>query len=107
MNITLFNIFMRNLLKRLGRSNLKKLRDSWGTIPENEVDIETAELCFQFNKENSIDNSYLIDDDTWRDLDLDDLLVRGCEWLQDYLRNPNAILSAEDRMLCDDILIEE
>ena len=37
-------------------------------------------------------------------LNLDDLLVRGCEWIQDYLHNPNANLSDEDRTLCDDIL---
>jgi WD40 repeat protein len=35
---------------------------------------------------------------------LDDLLPRGCEWLQDYLHNPYANLSDEDRALCDDIL---
>lgn len=34
--------------------------------------------------------------------DLDDLLIRGCNWLRDYLRtNPN--ISEEDRHLCDDI----
>ena len=87
---------MRNLLKRLGRSKLKKLRDSWGTIPENAVDIETAELCFQFNKENSIDNSYSIDDDTWHDLDLDDLFAlinrtttpTGAQYLFYMLKHP-------------------
>ncbi|MCA1990804.1 MAG: hypothetical protein LDL41_01985 [Coleofasciculus sp. S288] len=35
-------------------------------------------------------------------LDLDDLLVRGCNWVRDYLKtNPN--VSESDRHLCDDI----
>ena len=34
-------------------------------------------------------------------LDLDDLIVRGCNWVRDYLKtNPNA---KEDRHLCDGI----
>ena len=36
-------------------------------------------------------------------LDIEYLLVQGCEWLQDYLKhNPN--VSDEDRAVCDDIL---
>ena len=34
--------------------------------------------------------------------DLDDLLVRGCDWARDYLKN-NANVSEEDRRLCDGI----
>jgi len=35
-------------------------------------------------------------------LDLDDLLVRGCDWVGDYLRtNPN--VSDRDRRLCDGV----
>jgi WD40 repeat protein len=37
------------------------------------------------------------------DLNLDDLLVRGCNWLHDYLNNPSVNLSNDDRHLCDDI----
>ncbi len=36
-------------------------------------------------------------------LNLDDLLMRGCEWLQGYLKN-NSNVSDEDRCVCDDIL---
>ncbi len=36
-------------------------------------------------------------------LDLDDLLVRGCECLQGYLKT-NPDVKPEDRALCDDIL---
>ena len=34
--------------------------------------------------------------------DLDDLLVRGCNWARDYLKH-NANLSEEDSRLCDGI----
>ncbi|MEC4818963.1 MAG: hypothetical protein SAK29_37665 [Scytonema sp. PMC 1069.18] len=35
-------------------------------------------------------------------LDLDDLLVRGCRLIRGYLQN-NPDVSAEDKRLCDDI----
>jgi hypothetical protein len=35
-------------------------------------------------------------------MDLDDLLKRGCDWISDYLKyNPN--VNKDDRHLCDDI----
>lgn len=37
-----------------------------------------------------------------RNLELDALLVRGCDWLHDYLKN-NPNISQEDRCLCRDI----
>ncbi|WP_409333537.1 hypothetical protein [Cuspidothrix issatschenkoi] len=45
-------------------------------------------------------------DDTarlWPVRDLDRLLVAGCEYLKDYLKNPNVGLSEEDKRLCDDV----
>jgi WD40 repeat protein len=36
-------------------------------------------------------------------LDLDDLLVKGCDWLHDYLKNESANLSEGDRDICDGI----
>ncbi|KAB8332772.1 hypothetical protein SD80_018555, partial [Scytonema tolypothrichoides VB-61278] len=44
------------------------------------------------------------DDNTVKlwNLDLDDLLIRGCAWISDYLKyNPNV---KDDSHLCDDIL---
>jgi WD40 repeat protein len=39
----------------------------------------------------------------WQELHLDKLLVRGCDWVRDYLKtNPN--VEESDRTLCDDIL---
>jgi WD40 repeat protein len=38
----------------------------------------------------------------WQELNLDNLLVRGCNWVQDYLKtNPN--VEESDRTLCDGI----
>ena len=37
-------------------------------------------------------------------LDLDNLLVRGCNWVQDYLENTSIILSEEERYLCEGII---
>ena len=34
-------------------------------------------------------------------LDMHDLLVRSCDWLRDYLENPDTNLSESDRKLCD------
>jgi WD40 repeat protein len=34
--------------------------------------------------------------------DLDDLLVRGCNWVRDYLEN-NPNIDESDRYLCDDV----
>ncbi|MCP6762711.1 MAG: hypothetical protein NHB32_29025 [Fischerella sp. CENA71] len=43
----------------------------------------------------------------WPVESLDELLVRGCNWLQFYLKNPNVNLRDEDRHLCDDINVRE
>jgi WD40 repeat protein/energy-coupling factor transporter ATP-binding protein EcfA2 len=39
----------------------------------------------------------------WRVEGLDELMVRGCTWVRDYLKNPDANLSESDRHLCDGI----
>jgi WD40 repeat protein len=38
---------------------------------------------------------------------LDELLVQGCKWVRDYLKNPNAKVEKNDRHLCDDIPIQK
>ena len=96
MKLTVLRSFFFDLLKRVGHSKLKKLRDSWGALPEDPVDIKTAGLCFELNKQNSIDNSYRIDDDTWHDLDLDEVFAlinrtttpTGAQYLFYLLKHP-------------------
>jgi len=36
-------------------------------------------------------------------LDLDDLLVEGCDWVRDYLANSNDEQARENRGLCDGV----
>ena len=38
---------------------------------------------------------------------LDELMKQGCDWVRDYLKNPNAKVDESDRHLCDDILPQE
>ncbi len=95
-NFTFLHSFFIYLKKRFGRSKRQKLRDSWGTIPAATVDIETAELYFELNKENSIDNSYRLDENTWHDLDMDELFElinrttspTGAQYLFYLLKHP-------------------
>ncbi|MFW9265562.1 WD40 repeat domain-containing protein, partial [Nostoc sp. CALU 546] len=46
----------------------------------------------------SVDNTARL----WPVENLDQLLVRGCNWLHDYLQN-NPNLGESDKRLCDDI----
>lgn len=39
----------------------------------------------------------------WQIGDMDELLRMNCDWVRDYLKNPNADLSESDRQLCEDI----
>jgi hypothetical protein len=61
-------IFLRHK-KRSQR--LKKLRDEWGNIPDKQLDLDSVRIFYKLSKSNIFENSYKIDDDTWRDLDLD------------------------------------
>ncbi|BAY37628.1 WD-40 repeat-containing protein [Nostoc sp. NIES-2111] len=36
----------------------------------------------------------------WKIEELEDLLKRGCQWMDEYLRNPTANISEEERRLC-------
>jgi WD40 repeat protein/energy-coupling factor transporter ATP-binding protein EcfA2 len=39
----------------------------------------------------------------WRVEGLDELMVRGCAWIRDYLNNPDSELMPEERHVCDGI----
>ena len=87
-------IFINKKRKRAGR--LKKLRQIWGTVPEKAPGIEAASLYFELNKENPEQNSYLLDDDTWQDLNFDEIFallnrtlsLPGAQYLCFLLRYP-------------------
>ncbi len=39
----------------------------------------------------------------WRVEGLDELMVRGCAWIRDYLNNPDSEVMPEERHVCDRI----
>jgi WD40 repeat protein len=39
----------------------------------------------------------------WNILSLDELLVKGCDWVRDYLHNNRSMQDSPDRHVCDDI----
>lgn len=75
---------------------LKQLRNNWGKIPENSLDIESVKIFFELNKVNSIDGSYCVDEDTWHDLDFNEIFLLinrtttpvGAQYLYYLLRHP-------------------
>ncbi|AFZ01707.1 CHAT domain-containing protein [Calothrix sp. PCC 6303] len=69
------------------------------TIRDNTYDSRINSLGFSPDGKNLI---YSGETAIILNLDLDDLLIKGCDWLHEYLiTNPN--VSAEDRRLCDGI----
>ena len=90
-------IILSTFLKRRKLSKkLKKLRDNWGIIPEDIFDLETAKIFFELKKARPCQHGYYLDDDTWHDLDFDEILVLmnrattpiGAQYLFYLLKNP-------------------
>ena len=75
---------------------LKKLRSEWGKIPDSQLDLDSVKIFFRLNKSNLCESSYKIDDDTWYDLDLDEIYTIinrtttpvGAQYLFYLLRHP-------------------
>jgi DNA mismatch repair ATPase MutS len=95
----------RKLSKRL-----KQLRDGWGKATENQLSLEYAKKYFLLADSISFKNSYCIDDDTWQDLNLDEvfkLIDRtispvGSQYLFNLLRHPlleDEILAERDNLI--------
>ena len=104
--IILFIILRQRKLTK----KLKQLRDNWAKIPEKKLDIESIKLFFKFNKNNSIKHSYCIDNDTWDDLDFDQIFQIinrtitpiGSQYLFYLLRHPvfkKEILENRERLI--------
>ena len=74
----------------------KKINDSWGKFPESPYDLETCVLYTRFNKQRDAGDYYTIDDETWKDLDLNELFEVinrtvtpiGSQILYDMLKHP-------------------
>lgn len=91
---------MMSLIHILRSFKLQKrrtqLQESWGTVPETAFDIDIAKILFNLADKPLITDSTLIDENTWHDLDMDDiffLLNRattplGAQYLFYLLKHP-------------------
>lgn len=75
---------------------INKLRRKWGKSSENPTDLEVSKLLFQFKEKKESENYYTLGDDTWNDLDMDEIFKVvnrtvtpiGAQCLYDLLRKP-------------------
>ncbi len=75
---------------------LRSLRAAWGSIPEKSLSIEDASLFFEFTKDISHSHTHQLDDNTWNDLNFDDIFrimdrtntPVGSQYLYHLLRTP-------------------
>lgn len=75
---------------------IKKINEDWGKLPESLYDLETSKLYSEFNKQKENKDFCTIDDETWKDLDLNELFKVinrtttpiGSQILYDMLINP-------------------
>ena len=71
----------------------------------NSVSFSPDEQMIASASDDGTVKLWRLDSKEWN-LDLDELLVRGCNWLRDYLKtNPN--VSQSDRTLCDGICTQK
>ncbi len=89
---------------------IKKLRDKWGKLPETQTDLETAKLLFKLKNREESDKHYVLDNETWNDLNMDDfyhlanrtITPIGAQCLYEILRKP--LLSDEELEKREDII---
>ena len=95
----------RNLSKRL-----KKLRESWGKLPEKPLDTESTKYYHNFNTNKAFEHSYHVDDNTWDDMDFNELYAIinrtvtpvGAQYLFSLLRHPvvdKSILDEREQLI--------
>lgn len=76
------------------------MNETWGKLPEAPYDLETSKLYTRFNKQREAKDFYSIDEETWKDLDLNELLEVinraitpiGSQILYDMLKHPRTSL---------------
>ena len=75
---------------------IKKINDNWGKFSESPYDLEISKLYTSFNKQREAKDFYTIDEETWKDLDLNELFgvinrtttPIGSQILYDMLKHP-------------------
>ncbi|MCL4549371.1 MAG: hypothetical protein M1495_12470 [Bacteroidetes bacterium] len=80
----------------------KKLSAQWGAPSENRLDMESSRFLFDLEEKKELERCYLIDDNTWTDLDMDEFFKTidrtvtpiGAQCLYNILRKP--LLSQSD-----------
>ncbi len=105
-------VVILSLLKRRRdvTRKLAQLRNDWGKIPANAMDIESARILFECNIPDSPDHSYTVDKDTWADLDFDDIYAlinrtttpTGAQYLFHLLKHPTVekgVLEDRERLI--------
>lgn len=89
-------LFIRTFFYFNKKRLIKKINESWGKFSESPYDLETSQLYSLFNKQRETKGFYSIDEETWKDLDLNELfqIVNrtitpiGSQILYDLLKHP-------------------
>lgn len=63
-----FFLMHRNRLKRIQR-----LRKEWGKTPQRKTDLKDVKILYELNNTKPNNKCYCVDDNTWQDLDLDEV----------------------------------
>ncbi len=81
------------------------MNEAWGKFPESQYDLETAKLYSRFNQQREAKDFYTLDEETWKDLDLNELFETinrtitpiGSQILYDMLKHPRTSLDELSR----------
>lgn len=95
-SIFIIAVFIKVAIYFNKRRLVKKINDGWGKFPESPYDLETSKLYSRFNKKRDGQDFYSIDEETWKDLDLNELFEVinraitpiGSQILYDMLKHP-------------------
>lgn len=95
-SIFIIAVFVKVSIHLNKKRLIKKISDAWGKFSESPYDLETSKLYTRFNKQREAKDYYSIDDETWKDLDLNELFEVinrtitpiGSQILYDMLKHP-------------------
>lgn len=98
--ILIIAVFVKVSIHLNKKRLVKKINETWGKFPESPYDLETAKLYSTFNQQRETNDFYSIDEETWKDLDLNELFEAlnrtitpvGSQILYDMLKHPRISL---------------
>ncbi len=104
-SIFLIVIFVKISIYLNRKRLIKKMNEAWGKFPESQYDLETAKLYSRFNQQREAKDFYTLDEETWKDLDLNELFETinrtitpiGSQILYDMLKHPRTSLDELSR----------